>query len=189
MNIEYRIVRSKRKTVGIEIGPDAAVTVRAPERVSLREIERILTEKEAWILKNRRRILNRLEEEAGRPPEETEKLTAEEVRQLKRKAMVVIPERVRYYAPILHVSYGRISIRTQHSRWGSCSSKGNLNFNCLLMLMPPEVVDYIVVHELAHRLEMNHSPRFYGIVAGILPNYREMEKYLKNEGAALMRRL
>ena len=187
--MEYRLLRSKRKTLGIEIGPDAQITVRAPLRASMGEIEEVLREKEAWILKNRRRILNRIEEEEAKDPKASEPFSEEELRSLARKARVVVPERVRHYAPLLGVIYGRIAIRKQHSRWGSCSSKGNLNFNCLLMLTPPEVVDYIVVHELAHRIEMNHSKRFYEIVARILPDYKLREQYLKNEGASLMRRM
>ena len=73
------------------------------------------------------------------------------------QAVKTIPEKVRYYAPLVGVTYGRITIRNQRTRWGSCSSKGNLNFNCLLMLAPPEVLDSVVVHELCHRKEMNHS--------------------------------
>jgi len=87
------------------------------------------------------------------------------------------------------VTYGRITIRNQKTRWGSCSSKGNLNFNCLLMLAPPEVLDYVVVHELCHRMEMNHSKRFWSLVETVLPDYREQEKWLKGEGAVLLRRM
>ena len=73
------------------------------------------------------------------------------------QAVKTIPERVRYYAPLIGVTYGKITIRNQRTRWGSCSSKGNLNFNCLLMLAPPEALDSVVVYELCHRKEMNHS--------------------------------
>ncbi len=187
--MEYRLVRSKRKTLGIEIGPDAQITVRAPRYATKAEIEEVLAEKEAWILKNRRRILNRLEEENARGEGAANPYTDEELREMTRKARVLIPEKVRHFAPILGVTYGRITIRKQHARWGSCSSKGNLNFNCLLVLTPPEVQDYIVVHELAHRLEMNHSKRFYEIVSRVLPDYKLREQYLKNEGMSLMRRM
>ncbi|MDY3888895.1 MAG: M48 family metallopeptidase, partial [Agathobacter sp.] len=86
--------------------------------------------------------------------------------------MEYIPKRVAYFADIMGVDYGRITIRMQKTRWGSCSSKGNLNFNCLLMLAPPEVIDYVVVHELCHRKEMNHSKAFWREVERVLPDYR-----------------
>ena len=83
------------------------------------------------------------------------------------------------------VTYGRISIREQKTRWGSCSSKGNLNFNWRLIFAPPEVLDYVVVHELAHRKEMNHSKAFYAIVESIMPDYRKWKKWLKENGGTL----
>jgi predicted metal-dependent hydrolase len=116
-------------------------------------------------------------------------LTMEEIRSLAGKAMEVIPRRVAHYAPIVGVSYGRITIRNQKTRWGSCSGKGNLNFNCLLMLAPPEVLDYVVVHELCHRREMNHSPRFWALVEQVLPDWRQRRQWLKTHGDALMRRM
>ena len=118
-----------------------------------------------------------------------DKLTAEEIRALAAKALEVIPERVAYYAPLMGVTYNRITIRNQKTRWGSCSSKGNLNFNCLLMLCPPEVIDSVVVHELAHRREMNHSKRFYAHVLRVYPDYYKWNKWLKENGPALIRRM
>ena len=94
-----------------------------------------------------------------------------------------------YYAPQIGVDYGRITIRCQRTRWGSCSAKGNLNFNCLLMLAPPEVLDSVVVHELCHRREMNHSPRFYALVLRVFPDYHRWDRWLKDNGPALMARI
>ena len=105
------------------------------------------------------------------------------IQDLREQARKVIPERVAYYAKIIGVDYGRITIRQQKTRWGSCSSKGNLNFNCLLMLMPPGILDYVVVHELCHRKEMNHSPGFWKEVEKILPDYKESRKWLKTKGS------
>ena len=104
-------------------------------------------------------------------------------------AKQVIPEKVAYYARIMGVTYGRISIRKQKTRWGSCSREGNLNFNCLLMMTPPEVLDYVVVHELSHRLEMNHSARFWAQVEKVMPDYRVPRKWLKEHGGKLMMRM
>ena len=126
---------------------------------------------------------------AGGRRKSPDKLTAEEIRALAAKALEVIPERVAYYAPLMGVTYNRITIRNQKTRWGSCSSKGNLNFNCLLMLCPPEVIDSVVVHELAHRREMNHSKRFYAHVLRVYPDYYKWNKWLKENGPVLIRRM
>ena len=118
-----------------------------------------------------------------------EAFTQEELQVLAEKAVRVIPERVRYYAPIIGVDYGRITIRSQKTRWGSCSSKGNLNFNCLLMLTPLEVIDSVVVHELCHRKYMNHSKDFYAEVERVFPDYQKWNKWLKENGLSLIKRL
>ena len=87
------------------------------------------------------------------------------------------------------VTYGKVTLREQKTRWGSCSSKGNLNFNWKLALMPDEILDYVVVHELAHRMEMNHSDKFWKIVENVLPDYRERLSWLKANGGTLLARM
>ena len=114
------------------------------------------------------------------------KLTKIELTLLAKQAKQVFPEKVAYYAPKVGVRYGRITIRTQKTRWGSCSSKGNLNFNCLLMLASEEVQDYVVVHELCHLKEMNHSKRFWQEVERVMPNYKVHKKWLKEHGGKIM---
>ena len=114
------------------------------------------------------------------------KLSDAEIRALADRALKVIPDRVAYYAPLIGVTYGRITIRNQKSKWGSCSAKGNLNFNCLLMLAPPEVIDSVVVHELCHRKEMNHTKKFYDEVLKVFPDYWSCDKWLKDNGDILM---
>lgn len=181
--VEVTIIRSNRKTVAIRVNADLSVTMKVPLGASKREVEKILREKESWIIKHQTEIIRRKTEyEAICGP----KLTDADIRELANRARVYIPERVAYYAPIVGVKYGRITIRNQKTRWGSCSSKGNLNFNCLLMLAPKEVLDYVVVHELCHRKEMNHSAAFWNEVAKVIPNYKQSVKWLKTEGRMLI---
>ena len=183
--MDYILIRSKRRTVGLHIREDGTLEIRAPLRMRDSEIEKVILEKESWIRKQREKILRqeRESEEAGGI------LSSEELRRLTKQAKLVIPERVKYYAPLAGVSYGRITIRKQKSRWGSCTRQGNLNFNCLLMLAPPEVLDSVVVHELCHRIEMNHSEHFYREVLRVYPEYHKWNKWLKEHGGALLRRL
>ena len=179
--MEFEVIRSNRKTIAIEI-KHAKLIVRAPLQVSDAYINAFMLEKKAWIDKHM--AIAMAQQQAA-----DKKLTAEEIRQLAEQALKVIPERVRHYAPLVGVTYGRITIRNQRSRWGSCSSKGNLNFNCLLMLTPLEVIDSVVVHELCHRKEMNHSQRFYAEVLRVFPEYHKWNKWLKDNGGILLNRM
>lgn len=189
MNV--KIIRSNRKTLAIQINPDLSVTVRAPMYAPQSDIERILREKEGWIQKHIEKIR---EQEANKKEiqgesVESEYLTNEEIKKLADKALQYIPKRVSYFAKQIGVTYGKITIRNQKTRWGSCSSKGNLNFNCLLMLTPPEVIDYVVVHELCHRKEMNHSEAFWAEVEKVIPDYKEQVKWLKENGGQIIGRM
>ena len=177
MNREIKLIRSRRKTLVIEITPDAKVVVRAPLKVPVTEINRFIGEKADWIDKHIKMMEKRKEE---RTSADRQPLSKQEIKLLTTKAKRILPERVRYYAEIMGVEYGRITIRMQKSRWGSCSSKKNLNFNCLLMLTPQEIIDYVVVHELCHLKEMNHSPRFWAEVEKVLPDYKERRKWLRD---------
>lgn len=181
--MKVTVIRSNRKTVAIQVNSDLSVTVRAPRSVSEKDIEEILKKKEAWISKHIEKIKEAKERFEAEP---TEKLTREKVIALAEEALKVIPERVEYFAKVIGVTYGKITIRNQKTRWGSCSSKGNLNFNCLLMLAPPEVLDYVVVHELCHRKQMNHSKAFWLEVEKVLPNYKEARKWLKEDGSQMI---
>lgn len=174
----YQLVRSARKTIAIQIKPDGQVIVRAPNRMRTADIEKFVAEKRDWIDAH-------LPKQTAALP----KFTDAEIRALVERAKQVIPARVRYFAPRIGVSYGDITIRNQRTRWGSCSSKGNLNFNCLLMLTNADVIDYVVVHELCHRKEMNHSARFWAEVERILPDYRIHKRWLKDHGSELIGRL
>ena len=183
-DIRVYVVRSRRKTVSAEIDRDLSVLVRAPLRMSEKDIKEFLRRNEDWIRKHRDRMRERLEE-AERIP----KLTPEELRALADEAMADIPPRVKGFAEMMGVSYGRITIRNQKTRWGSCSSKRNLNFNCLLMLVPEEHRDYVIVHELCHLKEMNHSKRFWAEVEKILPDYKISVKWFRENGEKVLSRM
>jgi len=102
-----------------------------------------------------------------------------------KQAHIWIPRRVRYYREVMKESIGRIAIKNQKSRWGSCSSARNLNFNWRLVMAPLEVLDYVVVHELCHLKQMNHSAAFWAEVEKILPDYRERKKWLEDNAKEL----
>ena len=178
--IPYTLVRSSRKTISILIKPDGEVEVRCPKRCSKREVEQFLLSKEDWIRKH-------LEAFAQRPKCPT--LSETERKALAEQAAEIFPEKVRHYSQRIGVSCGRITIRSQRTRWGSCSAGGNLSFNCLLMLCPEPVQDYVVIHELCHRKEMNHSAAFWAEVEKCCPDYRIHRKWLKDNGASLIARL
>ena len=179
-NIPYRVIRSSRRTVSLQIVPGGEVLVRCPKRMSNGDIWRFVESKSGWIEKH----LEKQTAAARLPAFSDGQLQA-----FACQARQTVPERVAYFAPLVGVTYGRITIRSQHTLWGSCSSKGNLNFNCLLMLTPPEVLDYVVVHELCHRKEMNHSARFWAEVGRVLPDYEIRRKWLRENGTALISRL
>lgn len=174
-DITYRVIRSDRKTISIQILPDGQVVVRCNRRTPNETLQRFVSEKESWIRKH----LAKKE-----PP--SPKLTGGQLQALADKALQYIPKRVALYAPRIGVTYGGITIRNQRTRWGSCSSKGNLNFNCMLMLAPEAVIDYVVIHELCHRKEMNHSEKFWALVQRHCPNYTQLRKWLKDNGSGIL---
>lgn len=184
MKKNVQIIRSNRRTLALEISATGEIRVRAPYLVAERDIQKFVETKSNWIEKH----LEKIERDKDVLESEGE-FSEEEIKKLVKLAKQVIPEKVSYYARIMNVTYGRIAIRKQRSRWGSCSREGNLNFNCLLMMAPPEVLDYVVVHELSHRLEMNHSTRFWSQVEKVIPNYKAPRKWLQEHGNELMLRM
>lgn len=181
--MEFDVIRSKRKSFAAEIKQNRLL-IRAPLRSSDAEIDAFVRQHRRWIETHLAKA-----QAQQKAAEACPKLTAEDTQALTDQAKQFIPARVNYYAPLIGVSYGRITIRHQRTRWGSCNSKGDLNFNCLLMLAPPEVLDSVVVHELCHRKEMNHSDKFYAEVLRVFPDYGRCHKWLKENGRLLMARL
>lgn len=181
---DIKITKSKRKTISLQIKSDGSMELKVPLQTTNAQIQEFLNQKSDWINKHLQAVKDRQQQMS-----QIKSLTMEEIRDLANQALEVIPKRVAYFAEIVGVTYGKITIRNQKSKWGSCSSKGNLNFNCLLMLMPTEVQDYIVVHELCHRKEMNHSPQFWAEVRKVLPDYENQKLWLKEHGDEIMMRM
>ena len=182
-NIEYTVIRSNRRSVALVVDTDANLIVRAPYRMTDRAIAEFVDSKQNWIEKHLEKMRQRAEKRAAVPA-----FTKEEREDLIRKALRIIPEKAAHFAPLVGVTYGRITIRNQKTMWGSCSTKGNLNFNYMLAALPDEVVDYVVVHELCHRKEMNHSPKFWAEVEKVIPDYKRIRKWLKDEGPVYLKR-
>ena len=174
--MEYKIIRSARRTIALQILPQGQLLVRCPYRMDDTAVEKFVRSKEKWINKH---LLT----------QPVAPISQSELKALALEAKDTIPQRVAYYAGVIGVSYGRITIRCQQTRWGSCSAKGNLNFNCLLMLAPPQVRDYVVVHELCHRKQMNHSKTFWTEVEKVIPDYQDCRKWLRQNGKNLMAKI
>ena len=181
-DLEIKVVRTNRKSFCIKSEIDGFV-VRVPKRASDTEINEFLNQHKRWIEKQKLRTDKlRTEYEQLKPLLETE------LAEIKNKAKDVITARVEHYARIMGVNYGKITIRTQKRRWGSCSVNGNLSFNCLLMLAPDAVIDSVVVHELCHIKVKNHSKKFYDEVLKVFPDYWNCHKWLKEHGDLIILR-
>ena len=179
MKYIYQLKRSKRKSISVEISREAKIIVRAPNKMSIKEIEAFLNSKSEWIDKHLADMNKKL---ASMP----RKLSDAEKNELKKNSKIVITKRVEYFAKIMGVDYNRISIKFQKTRFGSCSTKNNFNFNALVALMPSDVLDYVIVHELSHLKEMNHSKNFWYQVEKIIPDYKIKRKWLKENGTKYM---
>ena len=168
--MEYKVIYSERKTLSISI-KNEQVIVKAPFVATKAQIDNIVESHLDWINKHlraqRERRMNLGE------------LTEEKMKLLRKEAKIILPAKTKHYADIMGLNYGRITITSAKTRFGSCSARGNISFSYLLMLYPEEAIDYVVVHELAHLKEMNHSSRFYKIVESVLPDYKERRKLLK----------
>lgn len=179
-NIE--IIRSKRRTIAVEVKSDLRVIVRAPLKMKDKDIQKVIDDRYNWI-KSKLNLV-RTQQELSEP-----KFSEDEIKILVNEALNYIPQRVEHYAIMMNVTINKITIRSQKTRWGSCSSNGNLNFNCLLMLCPVEVRAYVIIHELSHIKEFNHSAKFWNHVEQMIPNYKIHRKWLKDNGNNIIRRL
>ena len=176
-----KITYSKRKTIGIHITGEQTIQVKAPYFTSEKMIEKILLEKKSWLESTLKKLENQKEYYIR-------EFSDMEQKKYREKAREILTKKAESYGKYMGVTFGRIAIKDQKSCWGSRSRKGKLNFNWRLILMPEEIMDYVVVHELAHLKELNHSQAFWKIVEKVIPDYKARRKWLKEQGGYYIRR-
>lgn len=169
--MEYRVIRSNRRTVALEITRELEIVVRAPQRMPKKDIERFVDAHADWI---RIHYARQAARSAAHPTP-----TEAEIAALKQKAKDILPQKVAHYAKILGVTPTGVRITSAAKRFGSCSAKNALCFSWRLMQYPEAAIDYVVVHELAHIKQHNHSAAFYRVVQSVMPDYRERERLLR----------
>ena len=179
MNGEYELRESNRaRHVRISVDSGGRVVVTKPARVSLRAVERFVEEKREWI---ERTLQKASRKRGGLPllPLPRPRKGSREYAEARARARTLVVERLGYFNTEFTTIYGSVSIRDQKTRWGSCSHKNNLSFNYRIVFLPSELADYIIVHELCHTIEHNHSPRFWAQVARALPNHLALRKIIR----------
>jgi len=218
--ISAQIIRSRRRTISLEVLSDATVILRSPKNTSESYLQKILRERKSWIQKKQKKFQTRFPTlpkrrwEAGetiffqgdlltlcinigkKPSAKYEEaiktlhLTlrthhdAERVctQWLKKQAKEILTQRAQFFAQKFSVLYQDLRITSAKSRWGSCCRKKNINFAWRLIMTPPDVIDYVIIHELAHLRNLNHSARFWELVSHWMPDYKTHKKWLQENG-------
>lgn len=173
--IRISVIRSARKSLGLEVRDANTVLARIPTRVSDRELKAFVENHRSWILEKTAVMAEREENRKSTPAPLPELLSKTDWMKIQLK----IGKRVRHYCETMGVTVGYVTVKSQKTRWGSCSAKGNVNFNYQLAFLPDELLDYVVIHELAHRRHMDHSMAFWAEVEKYCPDYRERRERLK----------
>lgn len=173
--IRISVIRSARKSLGLEVRDANTVLARIPTRVSDRELKVFVENHRSWILEKTAVMAEREEKRKSTPAPLPELLSKTDWMKIQLK----IGKRVRHYCETMGVTVGYVTVKNQKTRWGSCSAKGNVNFNYQLAFLPDELLDYVVIHELAHRRHMDHSMAFWAEVEKYCPDYRERREQLK----------
>lgn len=186
LQIPYILIKSRRKSCSISVDMEKGVIVRIPVGFSQKQLGEFFQEKEEWITRyylKYKETQEKINKKRGAmTPHQREALQ----KRYREAAKEYIPKRVEFYKQFVSGDYSRITIRDQKTRWGSCSASGTLSFSWRLMLAPPAILDYVVVHELCHFEHMNHSREFWQAVENILPDYKQRRDWLKEHGAELM---
>ena len=168
----FKIIRSNRKSISIEISPELEVIVRAPIYMKQKDIDAFTDSHREWVEKHIQLRKQRLENRLPEPDEY-------EIADLKRRAKEVLPYKVSYFSEIMDVRATDVKITAAKKRLGSCSSQNRICFSYRLMMYDEDIIDYVVIHELAHTREHNHSKRFYDIVRRYCPDYKEIERRIR----------
>ena len=168
--MDYIVEYSDRKTVGIYI-KDSKIIVRAPKRVAKKLIDDFVSRNEEWIKKHLEHSRKKVDLYGS--------ISEEDKRKYKMHAKEYFKRKTEYYANIMGIKYSRITITSAKKRFGSCSSEGNISYSYMLYLYPERAREYVIVHELAHRVHMNHSREFYALIEKFMPDYKARRKLLK----------
>ena len=171
--LEYKLVRSKRKTLALYVRRDGRVEVRAPFRTGKSYIDDFVLKKQDWIENTQNKLRER------QTAKKVIRLTAEEESRYKKQAKEYLRMKCLYFSQIMGFHPSEVKINSAKTRWGSCNRKGGVNFTYRLLFVPEELIDYVVVHELAHLKEMNHSDRFWSVVEQTMPDYKARRKRLR----------
>ena len=170
--LDYQVLRSRRRTLALEVTKTGQLLVRAPLRTSDAAIRAFVTAHEGWAKVHMAKVREKLA--TALPPQSQEDIAA-----LKAKAKAILPPKIARYAAILGVTPTGFHVTEARTRYGSCSGKNSLSFSCFLMLCPEEAIDLVVVHELCHIHHHDHSPAFYAQLSSVLPDHRERRKLLR----------
>ena len=170
--LQYELIRSRRKTLALEITPYCHVLVRAPLCLAQSRIDAFVESHTDWIALH----LRRQQQKAAQIPPPP---TAAEIEALKAKARAILPDKVAFWSKKTGLTPTDLKITTARKRFGSCSGKNSLCFSCFLMRYPEEAIDLVVVHELCHIKVKNHSREFYALLEQTLPDHKERQKLLK----------
>ena len=184
--IDYTIVRSQRRSIGFEVRPGGKITVRIPMRASVNSVKEIIEDKKDWLYEMYLKQKDKIDTDSLREAERNDPRTAYLEKKYRQAAKRYIYERVEYYIDMIGGHYSSIRIGDQKTRWGSCSNNGTLSFSWRLMLAPPRVLDYVVIHEICHLTYMDHSKNFWDLVSVYDPDYKEHRKWLKENGDSLI---
>ena len=171
----YKLIRSERRTLAMELSPEGDLILRAPRRMPLRLIEQFIASHEKWIAKHREKIRRRAEFDEAHFSDEVQ------IQSLITRAKAILPEKTEYWAKIMGVTPTGVRITRAKKRFGSCSAENRIAYSYRLMAYPEEAIDYVVVHVLAHIRHKNHSPDFYVFIARFLPDYKAREAILKHK--------